>query len=189
MARYPHVPEAIETERLLIRCPKLEDVPAMYAAVRESLPALAPWMPWATPDYSLEGAEENLRGALAKFITRRDLRYHAHDKATGELIVASGLHSIDWKVPKVEIGYWCRTSRTGKGYVAETVRALTKLAFDELGVVRVEIQCDDRNERSYRVAERCGFILEGTLKHDAKAPDGSLCSTRVYALTRVKDLR
>lgn len=188
MAIYPDIPEAITSERLIIRCPSLADVPELYASVRESLPELTPWMPWATPDYSLEACEENTRGAIARFVTREDLRYHAHDKATGEHIVSSGLHRIDWRVPRFEIGYWCRTSKTGQGYVSETVRALTHLAFD-LGAARVEIRCDDLNAKSARVAERCGFGLEATLKNHHRSAGGELRSERIYALTELTDLR
>jgi RimJ/RimL family protein N-acetyltransferase len=184
----PHVPDALETARLTVRCPRVEDVAEIYAAVRESLDELRPWMPWATSDYSWEACEENSRGAIASFITRSDLRYHAHDRETGALLVCSGLHRIDWGVPKFEIGYWCRSSQCGKGYVTETARALTRLAFEELGAARVEIRCDDRNARSYRVAECCGFRLEGVLKNDSRAPDGSLRSTRIYALSELQEL-
>ena len=182
--RLPIVPEYLETERLIIRRPNLDDVEAIYASVRESLADLSPWMAWATPDYSLSGCEANTRDAIARFVTRQNLRYHFYDKETGEHIGNSGLHNVDWDVPKFEIGYWCRTSKVGRGYVTETVDALTKLALNDFGAARVEIQCDDKNVKSARVAERCGYRLEGTLKNDSRAKDGSLRDTRIYALTQ-----
>lgn len=188
MVHFP-VPPSIDTERLTIRCPQLDDVTAIYEAVRESLPELLPWMPWAMPDYSLADCEENTRRAIAKFITREDLRYHFHDKRSGRLLVCSGLHCIDWSVPKFEIGYWCRSSEAGKGYVTEGVRALTRLAFGQLGATRVEIRCDDKNKRSLAVAERCGFGLEGILHFDNRDQQGTLRDTRIYALTSLDELR
>ena len=179
----PNIPDRLESERLIIRPPTLSDIPQVYEAVRESLSELKPWMPWATERYSLEGCEENIRGAMAKFITREDLRYHFHDKETGELIACSGLHAINWSVPKVEIGYWCRSSKAGRGYITEGVTRLTAIAFEDLGVARVEIQCDTKNTRSVAVAERCGYTLEGVLQNDDRAPDGSLRATRIYART------
>ncbi len=180
----PHIPERLETPRLIVRRPRLEDVPDIYASVRESLAELSPWMVWATPDYSLAGCEENTREAIAQFMTRRNLRYHFHDKETGEHIGNSGLHAVHWDVPKFEIGYWCRTSKVGQGYVTETVQALTKLALEDLGAARVEIQCDDKNIKSAQVAERCGYGLEGVLRYHSRDMDGSLRDTRIYAVTR-----
>jgi RimJ/RimL family protein N-acetyltransferase len=42
---------------------------------------------------------------------------------------------------------------------------------------------DDVNVRSWKVAERAGFALEGTLRSDALNPLGEPRDTRVYALT------
>ena len=175
------VPDILHTKRLTIRAPDVSDARAVYEAVLESLPELRPWMPWAGPNYSLANAEENLLEAVALFMTRKDLRYHFFERDTGTFVGSSGLHRINWSVPRFEIGYWCRSSRAGQGFVTETVRALSQLAFEDLGAARVEIRCDDRNVRSYRVAERCDFELEGVLKNEARAPDGTLRNTRVYA--------
>ena len=84
-------------------------------------------------------------------------------------------------MPRFEIGYWVRTSRVGRGYVQEAVRAIARMAFDVLGAARLEILCNDRNVRSWRVAERCGFTLEGVLRSHAREVDGTLRDTRVYA--------
>lgn len=176
------VPESITSERLTIRSPQVSDVPEIVDAVRESLEALEPWMRWATRDYSVDDCEANTRQAIARFVTRQDLRYHFHDRVTGELIGSSGLHRINWQVPRFEIGYWVRTSKAGQGYVSETVRALSRLAFDRLGAKRLEIRCDDLNLASARVAERCGFELDAILFNWQRAADGSLRHERVYVM-------
>jgi RimJ/RimL family protein N-acetyltransferase len=180
MPQRPNVPTQLETERLILRAPELSDVPFIYQAIKESIKELKPWMPWATEDYTLEACEENLRGAIAKYITREDFRICFLDKTTGRLLGNSGLHRI---------GYWCRTSETGEGYVTEVVRGLTKMCFEKLNAARVEIRCDDLNQKSAAVAERCGFGLEGILKNNERNPKGELCSTRIYALTRLEDLK
>jgi RimJ/RimL family protein N-acetyltransferase len=40
---------------------------------------------------------------------------------------------------------------------------------------------DAANLPSCRVCERAGYVLEGTLRNERMAPDGSLRHTRVYA--------
>jgi RimJ/RimL family protein N-acetyltransferase len=185
----PNVPTQLETERLVLRAPELSDVPFIYQAIKESIKELKPWMPWATEDYTMEACEENLRGAIAKYITREDFRICFLDKTTGRLIGNSGLHRIDWNIPRFEVGYWCRTSEMGKGYVTEVVRGLAKMCFEKLNAARIEIRCDDLNVKSAAVAERCGFGLEGTLKNNERNPKGELRSTRIYALTRLEDLK
>jgi len=65
--------------------------------------------------------------------------------------------------------------------VTESVKALTRIGFDQLGANRIEIRFDSRNERSRRIAARCGYQLEAKLKNDQLAPDGIL-RTRLYTL-------
>lgn len=189
MTQAPLIPEQFETERLLIRCPNLEDIPLVFESVRESLPELKPWMPWATDAFSLEDAEAFVRRSMAQFFIRENLTVCYFEKSTGRHIGNSGLHRINWEVPRFEIGYWCRSSDTGKGYVTEVVRGLSKLAFEQLGAARVEIRCDDLNIKSAAVAKRCGYRLEGILKNNERNPKGELRATRIYALTQFSDLQ
>lgn len=178
----PDFPEYFESERLIIRAPKVEDALAGWKAVCNSEAALSEWMPWAKKAQKFETTVENLRQAVADFITRKDLRLHVFLKEDGEFVASCGLHQIDWSIPKFEIGYWIDTQYEGNGYVTEAVQAITEFAFRELGARRLEIRCDEENMKSRAVAERAGFELEGTLKQDSVSMDGkSLRNTCIYA--------
>lgn len=189
MSLLPDVPDLIRGELVELRAPDVEHTDAVVEAVRESLAELKVWMPWATDDYDREGAELSLRRAVAAFVTREDLRYHMFEPVTGRLLGSTGLHRIKWSVPRFEIGYWLRSSATGRGYTTDAVRALTRTAFERLGARRVEIRCDDGNVRSAAVAERCGFALEGVLRNYTVGTDGTVRDERVYALTELTGLR
>ena len=177
-------PEQFESERLLIRCPRPGDGQAMYDAIVESLDELKPWMPWAHREQSVASAEEFVRHKQAEWLLREDLMMLLFRKSDGLFIGGSGLHRIDWNVPRFETGYWCRTSIAGNGYIRESTAAITQFAFDVLKAHRIEIRVDDRNEKSWRVAERCGFALEGILRNHALNTSGVLRDTRIYAKTR-----
>ena len=102
----------------------------------------------------------------------------------GRLVGGLGLHRIDWPLGRFEIGYWRRAGFEGRGLVTEGVIAIARMAFDVLGARRVEIRMDDRNERSWKLAERAGFTLEAVLRFDAATLQGEPRSTRVYARVR-----
>jgi ribosomal-protein-serine acetyltransferase len=70
---------------------------------------------------------------------------------------------------------------TGRGYVTEAVHGIAAFAFDLLGAQRVEIRCDPLNRPSARVAELAGFSLEGELRNDARATDGTLRNNLVFS--------
>ena len=177
-------PESIDSERLIIRAPRIGDGPAVNAAIVESVNELRPWMPWAKETQSVDQTEENIRGAVSRFIAREDLRLQIFLKSDGSFVGGSGLHRIDWDVPRFEIGYWVRTSQTRKGYASEAVRAIAEFAFNTLSARRVEIRMDEKNLASQRVAERAGFPVEAILRAFERDHHGVLRDTRIYARTR-----
>jgi RimJ/RimL family protein N-acetyltransferase len=109
-------PESFETERLLIRSPLPGDGLEMHAAVSESLGELTPWMPWPKEHRTVEDSEASVRQGRGPG-SWEELMLLLLLGGTRTLAGSSGLHRIDWEVPKFEIGYWCRTRSTGQGYV------------------------------------------------------------------------
>ncbi|MCS7460244.1 GNAT family N-acetyltransferase [Paenibacillus doosanensis] len=178
------LPESFESRRLLIRAPLWGDGAKVNEAVAESIDRLQLWMPWAQALPAVEESEADIRRARIQFLERKDMRLQLLSKETGMLVGCSGLHRIDWDSRKFEIGYWVRTSCEGQGFITEAAEAITNFAVRELQASRVEIRCDSRNTRSARVAERLGFTLEGILRNDARAVDGSLRDTMVFAKVR-----
>ena len=67
--------------------------------------------------------------------------------------------------------------------MTEAVRGITAFAFDALGARRVDIRCDSLNHPSVRVAQRAGFLFEGTLQNNEVGTDGSARDTLIFALT------
>ena len=179
-------PYSFETERLTIRGPLPGDGQEIRTAVMESRAELRPWMPWAHEKLlSEEAYEARAREGQLKFLSREDLWMMLLLKGTKTIIGGSGLHRIDWNVPKFHIGYWVRTAYTRQGFITEAVAGITTFAFNTLGAKRVEIRCDSRNERSAAVPRRLGFVHEGTLHHDDRDHfTGELRDTLIFAKTQ-----
>lgn len=176
------IPTAIETERLLLRCPQPGDGKAMHEAVDESLDEFQKWFPWAHEARTQESSEANVRKAQTNFLRREGLPFMIWLKENETLIGRVGFVNIDWKIPSFEIGYWLRGSYTGHGYMTEAVMALTNLAFETLDARRVEILCDARNEKSIAVAVRLGYTLEARHRADRFDSRGEkLVDTLVFA--------
>jgi ribosomal-protein-serine acetyltransferase len=175
------LPDAIDTERMQLRSPMPGDGAALNAAILDTWDSLHHWMPWARERPSLEESERRVRTARAAFLTREDLPMLMVVR-DGTVIGGTGLHRMNWDVPQFEIGYWVRRTHEGQGYVSEAVRGLARFALGTLGAQRVEIHCSHRNTRSQRVAERCGFVLEGRLRNRLREPDGELRDTLIYAI-------
>jgi RimJ/RimL family protein N-acetyltransferase len=182
-------PERIETARLTLRPPTEADVPGIVAAVSASYAEPNEWMPWARGPYGADSAQAFCEASLEALAAEREyctLLLHRDDD---RIIGSMGLLNARWEVPRFEIGYWVHTGYVGQGYCSEGVRGLTRMAFEQLGANRVEVTMDDRNRRSWAVAERLGFELEALLRHDRRDNHGRLADTRVYAMLDIGQLR
>lgn len=175
-------PHSFDSERLTIRCPLPGDGADLLAAIVESQTELAPWLPWAVGEQKLEDVEANVRRGHTRFLAREDLWLMLFLRGTNTVVGGSGLHQIDWAVPKFEIGYWVRTSFAGQGYIKEAVTAVSHFAFATLEAKRVEIRCDANNVRSAAIPPKLGFVHEGTLRQDGRHHlSGELRDTMIFA--------
>lgn len=179
-----HLPERIETERLVIGVARPGNGECFNEAILESIEELSPWLGWVTPPPSVAESEESCRRAFGRFHLNEDLMAFFFLKKCGSLVGGSGLHDVDWDLGCFEVGYWGRTRFGGQGLITEGVRALSDHALDQLGAARVFLTTDERNVASWRLAERAGFELEGTLRNHCRNPQGKLRDTRVYSKVR-----
>jgi RimJ/RimL family protein N-acetyltransferase len=176
------IPESLETSRLWLRATRAGAGAQVREAVYESQALLRPWMPWAQEEQTLEDSERHCREAQARWHARQELDFCFWRKSDGILVGTGGLHTIDWSVPKFEIGYWIRASCAGQGLATEAASALAAWARGSLGAQRLEITSDARNLASRRVAEKCGFVLEGIRRHSRRDASGELADSCMYAL-------
>jgi ribosomal-protein-serine acetyltransferase len=80
------------------------------------------------------------------------------------LLGAVGLNRIDWQLRTANVGYWLDAEVEGRGLATAAVRALSSYGVASLGLLRLEIRSTAENLRSRGVAERAGFVHEGTLR-------------------------
>jgi len=174
------IPEVLETARLRLVATRAGLGAVLNEAVVESHRELRNWMPWAKSVQTLAESERHCRECQAKWHAREMLDFSFHRAADGAFVGKGGLHTIDWRIPKFEIGYWIRSSCTGAGIATEATLAMVGLA-QELGARRVEITADARNAASRRVAEKSGFVLEGVLRSSRRDNAGELADSCMYA--------
>jgi RimJ/RimL family protein N-acetyltransferase len=184
-----NIPSVIETERLLLRHPQADDGRIVNEAIHESFAMLEPWMPWARTLPSVEESEAFVRRKHAQWILREELMLLIFDRTQKSLIGCTGFHSINWCVPRFEIGYWIRSSCQGRGFIKESTATLTQFAFGALSARRIEIRCDTRNVRSANVPQRLGYRLEAVLQNDSLDASGQqLRDAMVFARVDAEDL-
>jgi ribosomal-protein-serine acetyltransferase len=145
------------------------DAEELYLLVDANRARLERWMAWA---------EGQTRERTLEFIraTRkqgaRDGGFQAAIVDADGIVGVAGFHGVDWPNRAASLGYWLAAGEEGRGTMTHAVRALVDHGFGQWGLNRVEIRADVENLRSRAVAERLGFVQEGTLRQALRLADG-----------------
>ncbi len=157
--RYPQPP--LGDDRIALRQPTEADDAAVTAACQDPEIVRYTQVP---SGYT----EEHARGWFAASEQQRrigaGLPFLIVGGDDGELLGSVDLHAVDWEQGRATIGYWIAAEARGRGAATRAVRLLSRWGFEALGLGRIQIYVDVRNESSQRVAERAGFTREGVLR-------------------------
>jgi len=158
-ASVPTLPEVLPAGDIELRRWRVTHLDDLMAAIESSFADLRRWMPWAQTMPSRDEEESVLVEGEQSFNEGEDFGYLLWELATGELVGGAGLHRRIGP-GAIEIGYWVRSDRTGRGYATATAKALTEAAFAHLpDVQRVEIHPDRANLASAAVPRKLGYTL------------------------------
>ncbi len=160
-------PSDLQTHRFEVRAFRRRDTEPLLDAVKESLPQLHEWLPWAHLAYGRTDAVRFVRetGRAWREGKAFDYAIRTRDDPSRHL----GNVSI-WFVSRAfragEIGYWVRTADAGRGICTETAATMVRLGFETLDLHRIMLRIAVGNEASERVATKLGFVKEGVLRDE-----------------------
>ena len=164
------LPETVETPRLHLRKPLMEDAPGIfeqYAADPEVTRFLT-WRPHQSEADTLSLMLSRLScwengTEFAWVITRREASVSPLGMISA---IPDERHSWRWS-----LGYVLARSCWGHGYMTEAVRAVIATVFDQPHVHRIAAFADEENFASARVLEKAGMQREGILRRWSLHPN------------------
>lgn len=183
------LPEQIETERLVVRAYRDGDGTAYYDVCMHNKRHLLPYEAGnpALAVETLDDAETLMRRFVAYWAARDAFFLGAWQVETGAFACQVYIGPVDRDLPEFEIGYFVDTRCEGRGFVTEAVKAAIRYCFEHLHAYRLRLGCNETNRRSWRVAERCGFVREGHIRQvhpHILCADGSYSGDFLYGLLR-----
>ena len=146
---------------LHLRLYGLDDVDALYDAVHESWPELSCWLPWCHAEYDRDESVAWIESREAAWVNGEEYSFVIADPATGRLMGGCALNQFDHMRRRANLGYWVRSSETGRGLATAATLLLARFGFEELRLERIEIVAATGNKASQRVAEKAGALREG----------------------------
>ena len=146
-----------------LRSYEFGDAPLLHQAVQESLSELAPWMSWATKNYTAEVAQNFVTISRAEWSSGGMYSFAVLNAQTNEFLGGCGLSHIHPVYHFCNLGYWIRSPQHGHGYAGRAARLIARFAFEKLNLIRAEIVIAKDNLASKRVAEKIDAHYEGIL--------------------------
>lgn len=150
--------------KILIRSYRAADIGVMYEAVRESIAEVSPWLPWCHAGYSVEETTAFVMAREEAWQNDEAYAFGVFDAVTGNYLGGVGLNFINRIHQCANLGYWVRTSATGRGVAPRATRLAARFALERLGFQRIEILAAVGNHASQRAAEKAGATREGVLR-------------------------
>lgn len=133
------------------------------------------------------GEDEMRAWILARNTPRhgvRNLAFAQRDPATGGLVGSTSLFDWSEKDEAVEIGHtWIAAPWRRTGVNTEAKLLLMTHAFGTMGVKRVQLVTDARNERSASAIARLGAVREGILRNHRRDKAGNLRNSVYFSVT------
>lgn len=148
---------------LALRFPELRDSDAVYAAVRESIEDLHRWMSWCHTDYSMADAAQWISGQAEARGNGLAFEFVITD-GQGRVLGGCGVNQINKAYRIANLGYWVRSSETGRGVATRAAKEIAGWAFANTDLQRLEIVVAVGNVASQAVAEKAGALREGVLR-------------------------
>jgi RimJ/RimL family protein N-acetyltransferase len=143
----------LEDDAIVLRPLEEDDAPALVSAIGDDAD-LDRWTRIPFP-YTEADAREFIAST-------EELAFAIVDRTSGELL--GGIGARVYEMAIVEIGYWVKADARGRGLATRALTLIARFAFDQLAAARVQLTTDPENLGSQRVAEKAGFIREGTLR-------------------------
>ncbi|QQE11977.1 GNAT family N-acetyltransferase [Planctomycetota bacterium] len=180
-------------EDIVLRQIQERDSKELARVVAANYEPLSYYFDWAKENYDDADAIKFAKSSLEGFDKRQQLQMCIveDDKIVGEvgwLYWQQSKHENPFEHPivsSVDLIYWLAENASGKGVMSKSVEKLVSYAFRDLGLNRVTIRTEPENKKSIAVAERLGFVYEGTMRDVARWQDRKV-SLSIYAML-VKD--
>ena len=154
---------------VVVRTYTLDDAQALFDLIDANRDHLRPWMIWEHTTKSVDDTRTFIQSCLDAPI---DIEGNGIWVA-GDLAGGIGIE-IDTLSNSGEVGYWLAKPYEGRGVITRACERFFDMAFDELGLHRMELQAASENARSRAVAERLGMREEGIWRDGMRVVDGYL---------------
>ncbi|WP_308991848.1 GNAT family N-acetyltransferase [Mariniflexile litorale] len=136
-----------------------------------------------TPDLSKRFIDKTIKEQQLK----ETFLFALKENKTKKIIGLVYIKNIDWLKKQGEFAYCVGYQYEGKGLISQSVKVLSKYAFDVLGLEALQIIVHKSNISSIKVAENCNFKWQSILENEFTPVDENPLNMELYELLKNKE--
>ncbi len=129
---------------------------------------------------TFEATSEYLKEILTKSENKLYLPFVIEDNSSKKFIGFIDIKNIDWNIPKGELGLFIDKDFEGKKVSSKALSLFTSYCFSDLGFKKLFLRTHASNFSAKKLAEKCGFEVEGIIRRDYKTSEGELVDLLYY---------
>lgn len=177
-------PNEVITSRLVLRRYQLDHIQALYEIVNRNKEDLMDGFPKTVAVLnSPKNLEKYFEEKNNLWINSTSFHYGIWLKDKNIQIGQFQIKNINWEVPSVEPGYFIDKSYRDLGFATEALNKMTTLCFEH-GFRRVFLRISPENKPSIKLAEKIGFLFEGTHRNEFRTGRNELADLNYYSMIR-----
>ncbi len=157
--------------RISIRKYRTGDEFPLYEAIGESIVELTRWGFYHI-GFTMEDAVNDVISRITTWTEGQAYTFLIEALPCREFIGNCRIEELELERNHASLGWWVRTSKTGKGIATAAGRLVAQAAFEDLHLRSLAIYTNADNIASRRVAEKIGAVLVRIKPED----DGRYCA-------------
>jgi RimJ/RimL family protein N-acetyltransferase len=138
------------------------DVDTWLRGLRD--PEFRRWNTPLRPVTDRASARESLLARAQAAMEGTSVSFRVADARSDAPLGHIGVNEIKYHLKVARVGYWVLPEARGRGVATRALLLAARWALTELGMHRLELDHAVGHDASCRIAERCGFPYEGTLR-------------------------
>lgn len=175
-------PEELETTRLLLRRPTVEDAEAAFESYASD-PKIDRYMAWSAHTSAAQ-TREFFQQTIDAWDLRMGHRVWLIERKEDNLLTGTIGCTVHFQ--RVEVGFALGSRFWGQGYMPEALAKVCEAALADERISRIQALCDEENVQSSRVMKKVGMRYEGRLRQYGLHPNRSDQPRDCFVYSRVR---
>ena len=171
----------LETDRLILQPLQNTDAIALNQLINKNHDLLKEDFPITLMNNdSLRKTKIYIRQKWTQWQEDTHYSFGIWEQTSNKLIGHFTIKSLDYSIPKCELGYWLDEDYYGKGLMTEAVNIILVFCNSQLDMRKIFLRTMTTNIASQKVAEKCGFTKEGHLQKEHRTGNGDVVDIFYY---------